>query len=147
MTAPRAFGKCAGYSLLELLVVIAIMSMITMIAVPYASGTLEKFSLAADARLVASALRVMRDRATSMQRDIVVTVPAGGTSRIVSSDGEAIRLSYGTTASIYSAKGTAVVTISWDGSLSGSVVLSRAGKSARIGVSQLNGPLKVEAVR
>ena len=147
MTVPHQFGKSAGYSLLELLVVLAIMSMITMIAVPYASGTLEKFSLASDARLVATALRAMRDRATSMQRDIAVRAPADGASRLVSSDGEAISLSYGTTASIYSAKGAAVVTISWDGSLSGTVVLSRGGRSARIGVSQLNGPLKVEVVR
>lgn len=140
-------GASAGYSLLELLVVLAIMSLITVVAVPYGSGTIERFSLASDARLVASGLRTMRDRAASMQREITVRVPSDGTSRLVSSDGSEIRLSYGTSAAIYAPKRAAVVTISWDGSMSGTVVLSRSGKSTRIGVTQLSGPLTVEAVR
>ena len=145
MAQPQATG--AGYSLLELLVVMAIMAMIVVMAVPFTAGTVDKFSLASDARLVAAQLHSVRDVAVDMQRDVAVSVTSRPAFGLETSEGQFISLSPGTAASILAPGGRNEMVISWDGSMAGSIILSRAGKSTRIYASQLNGPLHVEAVK
>lgn len=144
---PPLRSASAGYSLLELMVVLAIMSLIVVVAIPYSAGTVEKFSLASDTRQVATGLRAWRQRAVDMQRDIAVAVTTEPAVTLKTSEGDVLALSSGTTASVFAPANRTTVVLSWDGSISGTIVLARGGKSSRVFADKLNGPIRVEAIR
>ena len=56
-------------------------------------------------------------------------------------------LSSGTRATIDAGRGNSSISVSWDGSISGTIILTRDGRSARIVAGALNGPIRVESVR
>ena len=145
-STPPVRSSSAGYSLLELLVVLAIMALIVVTAIPFAVGTIEKFSLASDTRLVAAQLRTFRQQALDRQRDVSLFATTQPQPGLKSSDGQFIALSSGTTASVFAAGGRQDIRISWDGSMSGTIIMTRGGKSNRIFAGELNGPIRVEPI-
>lgn len=140
-------SSSAGYSLLELMVVLAILSIIVMMAVPFAAGTVEKFSLASDTRLVAAQLRALRQQALDMQRDVTLVATTQPQPGLQTSQGRFLSLSAGTSASILAAGGRHDLVVSWDGSISGTIILTRGDRSSKVFVGQLNGPVRVETIR
>lgn len=140
----------AGYSLLELMVVLAIIAVVMTAGLPFAFGSMERLSLESDARRVAGSLREMRALAMDLQKDVVLSVPAGGGDIIASSEGDRIRLSPGTTATIEAAEpggradGPGRLVIGWDGSLSGSLRLESRGRALRLRQPAPGAPLRIE---
>ena len=138
-------SRTAGYSMLELLVVLAIMSLILVVAIPAASGTLQRLSLSSDARLVASNLRNLREQAADQQSEITITAPPGRAGVLSVSNGSEILLAWGTTAQILSRNDRSQsLRLSWDGSVSGSVMLTRSGSTIRISADRVTGRLILE---
>jgi general secretion pathway protein H len=138
-------SSTAGYSMLELLVVLAIMSLILVIALPAASGNLQRLSLSSDARLVASSLRSLREQAVNRQSDIVLTVSSARPDVLLVSSGGEIALTWGTGAQIFSRgnRGRSMI-LSWDGTVAGTIVLTRGGSTMRISADRLTGRVTVE---
>ena len=63
-----------GYSLLEMLVVLAILGLIAVVAVPPISASIDNMRLADDTRVLAGALREVREQALDEQRDLALTI-------------------------------------------------------------------------
>lgn len=142
----------AGYSLLELMVVLAIIAVVMTAGLPYAFGSLERLSLESDARRLAGSLRGMRALAMDLQKDVILTVPAGAGDLIVSSEGDSIRLSPGITVRVEApGAGQGVpeagrLVVGWDGSLSGSLRLDSGDRRLRVVQAAPGAPIRVEAV-
>jgi general secretion pathway protein H len=135
----------AGYSMLELLVVLAIMALLAVTAIPAALGSIERMTLAGDARRVTGELRRLREQAQDQQSEIIVTMRKQGGNTLSVSDGSVIALAWGTEATLQGVdKRDTRVVLSWDGSISGSVVLVRYGATTRISAESLTGRLVVE---
>lgn len=137
-----ARGTSPGYSLVELLVVLAIMSLIVLVAVPAASSTVERMTLSADARTLATRLRALRTVALDRQTDIVLTATTDG---LAPSQGPAIELSSGTAIEIAQGGTDRRFVLRWDGTASGAITLTRGESSLRIAVDRLTGRLAVGA--
>lgn len=140
----------AGYSLIELLVVLAIMGLLAVIAVPAVASSVERMTLSGDTRALTTELRALRGRALDRQVDISLSVSGGAPNVLAVSDGGTIVLAGGTQAEI-SAPGAGNTpqhfVIAWDGTMTGSLRLSRGGSSARIAADRLTGRLVVEIVQ
>jgi general secretion pathway protein H len=138
----------AGYSLIELLVVLAIMGLIAVVAVPAVASSLERMTLSGDTRALTTELRRLRTRALDRQIDISLTVSGGAANILTVSEGGTIELSGGTQAEILSnAAGNAPprFVVAWDGTMNGSLRLTRGGAAARISADRLTGRLTVES--
>lgn len=135
----------AGYSMLELLVVLAIMALLAVAAIPAALGSIERMTLAGDTRRLADELRRLREQAQDQQTEIFVTVPQQGGNNLSVSDGSVIALAWGTQVQLFGVdKRDPRLVLSWDGSVSGAVVLQRYGSTTRISAHSLTGRLIVE---
>ncbi len=140
-------SRSAGYSMLELLIVLAIMSLILVIAIPATSGSLQRLTLSSDARFVASALRSLREQAADQQSEIILTVSPGRSDVLMASNGTEVPLAWGTSAQIVSRDNRDHrLTLSWDGSVSGMITLTRGGSSIRISADRLTGRLILQGV-
>lgn len=137
----------AGYSLLELMVVIAIMAIVATAGLPYVSGSLDRFSLEGDARRVASQIRLLRETAMDLQKDITVAPRADGASELVTSEGMIIPLSGSTTVTIVTDAPDGKLLVGWDGTVSGAIVLTDGNRKFRLRQKGILTPLVVEAVR
>lgn len=119
-----------GYSLLELVVALAIMGLIAAIAGPVVIGSIDRVTLNADAREVATKLRALRENALDTQSGIVVAAGAFDLS-----SGTQLELPKGGMA------------IAADGAVGGTLQLTRGSASVRVSVNRLTGRVTVEAVR
>ena len=146
MRAP--LGSSAGYSLLELMVVLGILALIAVVAVPAMSGSIERMTLAGDARDLATQLRTLRENALDQQTEVEVTLSGSEANALTASSGDIIRLSTGTSIEVVAAsKGVARFVISADGIAIGGFRLSRGASSSRIAVDRLTGRISIEAGR
>lgn len=139
MRAPLA--QSAGYSLLELMVVLGILALIAVVAVPTMSTSIERMTLAGDARNLATQLRALRENALDRQTEIALTSSRSEPNTLIASDGEIIRLSIGTTIEV---KGAGRFVISADGIPAGGFRLSRGASSNRIGAERMSGRILIE---
>ena len=138
----------AGYTLLELLVVLAIMSLIAVVAIPAVGGSLERMTLSSDARALTMQLRMLREDALDRQVDISVAASGSAENVLSVSNGNAIALASGTHAEIAAAPGTPPrFAIAWDGTMTGTIRLTRGNASARIAADRLTGRLSVEVAQ
>ncbi len=128
----RFLAPTPGYSMLELLVVLVIMGLIATVAVPVVSSSVERMTLGADARSLATQLRDLRETALDEQKDVVVTAEGGNVSV---SNGEALQVSSGTTIEIVGPR----FVISAEGAPTGGFRLSRGNSSVRIVTNPLTG--------
>ena len=126
---PRALSP--GYSLLELLVVLAIIGLIATVAVPVVTTSVDRMTLAADARAVATRLRALREDALDQQKEIPVAI---GT----------LPVSGGTVVDATPAKDFA---IGPDGTMPATLRLTRGGASVRIFANRLTGRFSIEGAR
>ncbi|MCE9521368.1 MAG: type II secretion system GspH family protein [Alphaproteobacteria bacterium] len=138
----RAHTTMAGYTLLELLVVLSIIALIAVVAIPAAGGSVERMTLSSDARAMTTQLRRLREQALDTQSDIVLTVSGSAANVANVSGAEAIAMSSGTSLEI-----SPRFTIAWDGTVNGTMRLSRGDAAARIVADRLTGRLVVEASR
>ncbi len=115
--------------MLELLVVLAIMALIVAVGVPAMTGGVERMTLAADARALATQLRTWRDAALDEQKEIPVTV------------GD-LALSPGTEATM-PAK---TLVIGQDGTAGADIRLTRGGSSVRVVMNRLTGRVTIETL-
>jgi prepilin-type N-terminal cleavage/methylation domain-containing protein len=132
----------AGYSLLELTVALAIMALVATVALPAAGAVLERMTLQGDARTLSLALRGLRERALDRQTDIAVTVSGRGGNVLDVSDGSAIILASGTVATVRPA-----LVATWDGRITGAVVLSRGAARVQVRADRLTGRVSVGEAR
>lgn len=123
----------AGYSLLELLVVLAIMGLIATVAVPSVVGSVDRVTLTADARAVATKLRAWRNAALDGQTEVAVT--SDGT-RLIASHGETLDLSSGTVADDS-------LVVSPVGASSGAIRLTRGASSVTVAVDAITGRITI----
>lgn len=126
-----------GYSLIELLVVLAIMALIVTVAAPAVSTSLDRMTLNADARALATQLRAWRDSALDRQMEITVTV---NEAMLRSSEGE-LQLSSGTTVEMGS---TNTFVVGSDGTTAAALRLTRGSASMRVVMNRLTGRVIVE---
>lgn len=133
-----------GYSLVEVLVVLAIMSLIALVAVPAATATLERMTLTADARTLATELRALRTIALDRQTDIVIAEGPGG---LAVSRGGVIALSSATRVELLGTGSAKRFVLRWDGTSSGVVTLSRGAAKLRLTADQLTGRFTIESVQ
>lgn len=115
--------------MLELLVVLAIMALIVAVGVPAMTGGVERMTLAADARALATQLRTWRDAALDEQKEIPVTV------------GD-LALSPGTEATMP----TKTLVIGQDGTAGADIRLTRGGSSVRVVMNRLTGRVTIETL-
>jgi prepilin-type N-terminal cleavage/methylation domain-containing protein len=134
----RFFALAPGYSMLELLVVLAIMGLIATVAVPVVSTSVERMTLGADARSLATQLRDLREAALDEQKDVVVTVEGGNVTVL---NGEALLVSSGTAVEIMGSR----FVIDAEGAPTGSFRLLRGNSSVRIVANPLTGRFAVTA--
>lgn len=127
----------AGYSLLELLVVLAIIGLIATIAVPSVAVSLDRVTLTADARAVATRLRAWRNVALDQQAEIRIAADAG---RLTASNGESFDLSQGTVAD---GAGAAELVISPVGASSGAIRLKRGQAAVTVAVDPITGRVSI----
>ena len=127
-----------GYSLVELLVVLAIMGLIATVAVPPLIVSIERTTLTADARTLATQLRAWRDTALDRQTEIALT--AAG-HRLTASTGDELTLTSGTTVEVVGAK---ALVIAPSGGARGVVQLSRGSASVRVVVNAVTGRITIE---
>ena len=134
----------AGYSMLELLVVLAIVSMLAVMALPASLRAIDRMTLSSDTRLVASAIMRLREHAADQQTDILVTTLPTRPGVLDASDGTSITLSSGTNARVTSENNAEpAMTISWDGSVSGTIQLTRNTQVTTVSAEHLTGRVKV----
>ncbi len=133
----RRFTAASGYSLVELLVALAVMGLIATVAVPMVAGTVERATLTADARALATRLRAWREIAMDRQMRIAVTHSA---HRLSASHGDEFELSTGT--SIDVANGPKL-TIGPGGGAHGVLRLSRGGSSIRVAFNATSGRVEI----
>jgi len=143
----RRHAPSAGYSMLELMVVLAIMAIVATAGVPYAFRAADRLTLEGDARLVASKMRLLREAAMDRQKDISVSVSPVRANELQTSEGDTIRLSEGTSASIVTDTPDRRMLVGWDGSVSGVLVLSDGSRKLRLRPKGILAPVSVEAVR
>lgn len=136
----------SGYSLLELLVVLGILSLILLIAAPVLSNTVERFSLASDARSAVSQLRVLRERAMDLQKEITIRSSVGDKSSLTTSENETLSYTRGTAVAVSNRVEPHILRISWDGSVAGQLIFSNGVKEIRVYARDFNGPITFEAV-
>ena len=143
----RRHSPSAGYSMLELMVVLAIMAIVATAGVPYAFRAADRLTLEGDARLVASKMRLLRETAMDRQKDISVSVSSADANELLTSEGDTIRLSEGTSASIVTDMPDRRMLMGWDGSVSGVLVLSDGSRKLRLRQKGILAPVSVEAVQ
>lgn len=143
----RRHTPSAGYSMLELMVVLAIMAIVATAGVPYAFRVADRLTLEGDARLVASRMRLLREAAMDRQKDISVSVSNADASELLTSEGDTIRISDGTSASIVADAPGRRLLLGWDGSVSGVLVLSDGSRKLRLRQKGILAPVTVEVVR
>lgn len=143
----RRHTPSAGYSMLELMVVLAIMAIVATAGVPYAFRAADRLTLEGDARLVASRMRLLREAAMDRQKDISVSVSNADASELLTSEGDTIRISDGTSASIVTDAPGRRLLLGWDGSVSGVLVLSDGSRKLRLRQKGILAPVTVEVVR
>jgi prepilin-type N-terminal cleavage/methylation domain-containing protein len=127
-----------GYSLLELIVALAIAAAIVVIATPAVQASVDRMTLSADVRTVMTALRRLREEASDRQVDITVGVPGGAGNQIAVSTGETLALTAGTVVHVAPAQG---VVVAWDGTIRGTLRLSRGSREATVAADLLTGRL------
>lgn len=127
-----------GYSLVELLVVLAIMGLIATVAVPPLIGSIERTTLTADARTLATQLRAWRDTAMDQQTEIALT-PLG--HRLTASTGDELTLTSGTTVEVVDAK---TLVIAPGSGTRGTLRLSRGNASVRVVIDTVTGRITIE---
>ena len=137
-------NQSSGYSLLELLVVLGIMSLILLIATPTLSNTVDRFTLASDARTVVSQLKALRERAMDLQKEISVSAVTADSNSLATSENETYTYSSGIVVLINNRTEPQVLRISWDGSMAGQLILSNGFKKIRVFARDLNGPITLE---
>lgn len=116
-----------GYSLLELVVALAIMGLIAAVAAPVVIGGIDRMTLNADARDVATKLRALRETALDTQSDVAVT------------PGD-FNISAGTRVDL--PKGGLIIAA--DGAVGATLQLTRGAASVRVTVNRLTGRIVVE---
>lgn len=116
-----------GYSLLELVVALAIMGLIAAVAAPVLIGGIDRMTLNADAREVATKLRALRETALDTQSEIAVTPGAFDMAAGTGMDFP---------------KGGLVIAA--DGTAGGTLRLTRGNATARISINRLTGRITVE---
>lgn len=122
-----------GYSLLELIIVLGIMALLLVVATPVVQASVERMTLTADTRALMTVLRRLREVALDQQTDIVLNVAGGAAHEIAASSGETIVLTPGT------AVRTRSVVIAWDGTISGTLYLSRGASEVTVAAEPLTG--------
>ena len=119
-----------GYSLLELVVALAIMGLIAAVAAPAVIGGVDRMTLNADARAVATKLRALRETALDTQSEVAVVASQ-------------FDVSPGTTVAL--PKGGFI--IADDGTAGATLQLARGGVAVRIKVNRLTGRVTMESPR
>jgi prepilin-type N-terminal cleavage/methylation domain-containing protein len=127
-----------GYSLLELIVALAIAAAIVVIATPAVQASVDRMTLSADVRTVMTALRRLREEASDRQVDITLGAPGGAGNLIAVSTGETLALTAGTVVRVAPAQG---VVVAWDGTIRGTLRLSRGPREATVAADLLTGRL------
>jgi prepilin-type N-terminal cleavage/methylation domain-containing protein len=122
-----------GYSLLELIVVLGIMALLIVVATPTVQASVERMTLRSDARTVMTALRRLREEALDWQTDLSLSASGGASNEIVVSSGETIALSPGT------AVRTRGLVIAWDGTISGTLQITRGEAEVSVTAEPLTG--------
>jgi prepilin-type N-terminal cleavage/methylation domain-containing protein len=122
-----------GYSLLELIVVLGIVALLIAVATPTVQASVERMTLTADTRTLLTALRRLREVALDQQTDIVLSVAGDAANEIGVSNGEIIVLTPGTAVQMRS------VVIAWDGTITGTVNLTRGDADATVAAEPLTG--------
>jgi prepilin-type N-terminal cleavage/methylation domain-containing protein len=119
-----------GYSLLEIVVALGIMALIATVAAPVVIGSVDRMTLTADARAIATHVRELREQALDGQKEIA----------IAPSD---LPLSAGTTVDM---AGNQLV-IAPDGSVGVVLRLTRGGSAVNVVVNRLTGRVTIEDAR
>ncbi len=122
-----------GYSLLELIVVLGIMALVIVVATPTVQASVERMTLRSDARTVMTALRRLREEALDRQADLSLSASGGASNEIAVSSGETIALSPGT------AVRTRGLVIAWDGTISGTLQITRGEAEVSVTAELLTG--------
>lgn len=122
-----------GYSLMELIVALAIMALIVVVATPAVQASVDRMTLRADARAVMTELRRLREEALDLQSDITLTVAGDASNALRASDGSTLEVTAGTSIGAHD------VTVAWDGTIRGEIVLSRGGAEAFVAADPLTG--------
>lgn len=130
-----------GYSLLELIVVLGIMALVIVVATPTVQASVERMTLRSDARTVMTALRRLREEALDQQADLSLSESGGASNEIAVSSGETIALTPGTAAR------TRGLVIAWDGTISGTLEITRGEAEVSVTAEPLTGRPMSEAAR
>jgi prepilin-type N-terminal cleavage/methylation domain-containing protein len=125
-----------GYSLLELIVVLAIAAALVVVATPAVQASVDRMTLAADTRALMTSLRRLREDALDRQADITLTVSGAAANEVVASTGETLQLTSGTSVRVATVQG---VVIAWDGTIRGTLRLSRGAREAIVTTDPLTG--------
>jgi prepilin-type N-terminal cleavage/methylation domain-containing protein len=136
----------SGYSLLELMVVLAIMALVMTAGLPFAVRALDGLSVESDARLAASRLRELRTVAMDLQQDLRFVVSQEAPATLVAPDGRRVHLGSGAIARIEGGDEDGVLVLGWDGSVSGSLLVSRGNRQLRLRQRDAYGAIVIEAV-
>lgn len=135
-----------GYSLLELMVVLGIMALVMTAGLPFAVRALDGLSVESDARLAASRLRELRTIAMDLQQDLRLVVSKEAPATLVAPDGRRVQLGSGAIATIEGGGEDGVLVLGWDGSISGSLLVSRGNRQLRLHQRDAYGSIVIEAV-
>lgn len=134
-------GRANGYSLLELVVVLGVTALLAFVAAPAVGGWIDGATLRSDARTAMNEIRRLREQALDRQTEIAVAVSAGAPHVLAASNGDAISLSQGTSAT------STGLAVAWDGTVAGHLALRRGGTTLVVSADPLTGRLTVEGVR
>lgn len=134
-------ARANGYSLLELVVVLGVAALLAFVAAPAVGAWIDGATLRSDARTAMNEIRRLREQALDRQTDIAVPVSAGAAHVLAASNGEAISLSQGTSATSMG------LAIAWDGTVAGRLALRRGGTTLVVSADPLTGRLTVEGAQ